>query len=48
MCIKDLVYLLSHHRQPERTMFGFGLQTTCSEVIWSKYTRIISVLSDAK
>ena len=33
-----------YHRQPKRTMFGFGLQT----VIWSEYTRIISVLSDAK
>ena len=39
------IYTVSNHRQPKRTMFGFGLQRSFHE---SKYTRIISVLSDAK
>ena len=35
------------HRQPKRTMCGFGLQRSFGR-IWSEYTRIITVLSDAK
>ena len=35
------------HRQPKRNMCGFGLQRSFGR-IWSEYTRIISVLSDAK
>ena len=35
---------LKQHRQPKRTMCGLGLQRT----IWWEYTRIITVLSDAK
>ena len=34
---------VAHHRQPKRTMFGFGLQRS----FWSEYTRI-NLLSDAK
>ena len=33
MRIKNLVYLLSHHRQPKRTMFGFGLQRSFGRII---------------
>ena len=36
-----------NHRQPKRNMCGFGLQRSLGR-IWSEYTRIISVLSDAK
>ena len=36
-----------HHRQPKRTMCGFGLQRSFGR-IWLEYTRIIRVLSDAK
>ena len=38
---------LLKHRQPKRTMCGFGLQRSFGR-IWSEYTRIIRVLSDAK
>ena len=37
----------SFHRQPKRTMCGFGLERSFGR-IWSEYTRIIRVLSDAK
>ena len=33
MRIKDLVYLLSHHRQPKRTTFGFWLQRSFGRII---------------
>ena len=40
-------YVRLGHRQPKRNMCGFGLQRSFGR-IWSEYTRIISVLSDAK
>ena len=39
------IYTVSNHRQPKHSMFGLGLQRSFHG---SEYTRIISVLSDAK